>query len=62
MKVILIRSWTNVFGRKYPMGQLMNVDKTLGERLIKQCYAKEYDFKKGQIVKYKTDFFKPKEK
>ena len=59
MKLTLIRSWTNVFGRRYPIGQTMRVDKELGRFLLDNKYAKEYEA--TQNGKVKTDFFKPKD-
>jgi hypothetical protein len=59
MKVILTKSWTNAFGRKYPIGQKILCDKELGEFLIKKKYGKEYEGSASDKVK--TDFFKPKE-
>ena len=61
MTLILLKSWTNVFGKKYPVGQLMMVDKILGQFLLDKKIAKEYD---EEVSKYhkkvNTDFFKPK--
>ena len=61
MILTLIKSWTNVFGRKYPIGQLMRTDKVLGQFLLYNKIAKEYEGKeKRPPQKVKTDFFKPK--
>lgn len=57
MKLILIRSWTNKFGRKYPIGQRMRTDNELGQFLLDKKYAKDYE---ETQTKLKTDFFKPK--
>jgi hypothetical protein len=59
-KVILIKSWTNVFGRKYPIGQTIQCDRELEEVLIRDGYAKDFEGKISK-VKVKTDFFKPKD-
>jgi hypothetical protein len=59
MKLTLIKSWTNKFGRKYPIGQTMRVDKELGAYLIEKKYAKDYEA--TQNKKVKTEFFKPKD-
>jgi hypothetical protein len=59
MIVVLTKSWTNKFGRKYPVGQRISCDKELSEYLIENRYAKDYDGKYRQD-KVKSDFFKPK--
>lgn len=59
MKVILTKSWTNAFGRKYPIGQKILCDKVLGEFLLKKKLAKEHEGETSDKVK--TDFFKPKD-
>lgn len=56
-KVILGKSWTNRFGRKYPIGQMILCDKELEAEL--KGYAKDFDTKVSKKVK--TDFFKPKD-
>ena len=58
--LILTRSWTNVFGRKYPIGQKMRVDNQLGQRLLDENYAKEFNGVYKSKEKVRTDFFKPK--
>lgn len=61
MKVILKKSWTNKFGRKYPIGQFMRVDKELGQYLKENGYAEDTEIKGTKPAqKVKTDFFKPK--
>ena len=57
MKLILIRSWTNKFGRKYPIGQFIRTDNELGQFLLDKKFAQQSTYN-GQKVK--TDFFKPK--
>jgi hypothetical protein len=59
-KVILGKSWTNIFGRKYPIGQTILCNKILEKVLIDGGYAKDFEAKtsKGKV---KTDFFKPKD-
>lgn len=57
MKLTLVKSWTNRFGRKYPIGQTMLVDKELGDLLLSRGYAKEFE---DSTSKKRTDFFKPK--
>lgn len=59
MTVILQKSWTNVFGRKYPVGQKIMCDKNLRAFLVNNGYAKDYDG--NRRIKVKTDFFKPKQ-
>jgi hypothetical protein len=58
MKLVLIKSWTNKFGRKYPIGQIMRTDKELGNFLLNKKYAMFYDGDSN--TKVKSDFFKPK--
>jgi len=58
MILTLIKSWTNKFGRKYPIGQILRVDKELGTYLLDKKYAKDYE---ATQTKVKTDFFKPKD-
>ena len=58
-KVILGRSWTNTFGRKYPIGQTILCDKELEAELKERGYAKDFEVKTSKKVK--TDFFKPKD-
>ena len=61
MKIlILTRSWTNVFGRKYPIGQKMRVDDDLGQDLMDNNYAKDFNGVYKSKEKTKTKFFKPK--
>lgn len=60
MIVKLSKSWTNVFGKKYPIGTPLQVHKDLGRKLIEDGYGEEYDG--SRQVKSKTDFFKPKSK
>ena len=61
MKIlILTRSWTNVFGRKYPIGQKMRVDDDLGQYLMDNNYAKDFNGVYKSKEKTKTEFFKPK--
>ena len=59
-RVTLIRSWTNIFGRKYPIGQVISCDRELEEILIRGGYAKDFEAKPSK-QKVKTDFFKPKD-
>jgi hypothetical protein len=60
MRVRLHRSWINMQGRKYPIGQVLQVDKTLGRHLIDQNYGTEYTGEYPKVNKVKTQFFKPK--
>jgi len=57
MKVVLLKSWTNKFGRRYPIGQQILCDKELGQELIETGMAREFGV---ETSKMKTDFFKPK--
>lgn len=59
MRVRLLRSWTNTLGIKYPVGKLIDTDRTLGRQLISERYAVE-DNPKNPRKKIKSDFFKPK--
>lgn len=54
MTVILEKSWTNKFGRKYPIGQKIQCDRQLGTYLVENGYGKDIDRKvlskmKGKI-------------
>lgn len=60
MKLRLIKSWTNPFGRKYPVGQIMQTDRQLGKFLLDNKFAKEYEETQNVKQKVKSDFFKPK--
>ncbi len=42
-KVILKKSWTNRFKRKYPVGYVLGVDDVLGSELIKSGIAEKYE-------------------
>lgn len=54
MKILLERSWTNVFGRKYPIGQTIPCDRQLGNFLIDNGYGKEINGKAPLKTKSKT--------
>lgn len=58
MKLRLIKSWTNPFGRKYPIGQIITTDRELGKFLLDNKFAKDYE--ETHSKKVKSDFFKPK--
>lgn len=61
--IILTKSWTNRFGRKYPIGQKIPCDNELGSFLLKNGYGEEF----GKVdlserrKKVKTKFFKNKD-
>lgn len=57
--VVLTKSWTNKFGRKYPIGQKITCDNELHKYLTENGYADEFG-KKVSKVKVKSDFFKNK--
>lgn len=59
--LILTKSWTNKFGKKYPVGQKMRVDDELAKVLLKG-YAKNFNGVYKSKEKTRTDFFKPKMK
>jgi hypothetical protein len=59
MRVRLHRSWTNTQGRKYPIGQVLQVDKSLGRLLVNENYGTEYNGEYPKVNKVKTEFFKP---
>lgn len=62
MKLILKKRWTNVFGRVYPIGQILQCDKDLSSQLISDGYADEYTGPYPPNGKVKTDLFNPKKK
>lgn len=53
MIVILERSWTNKFGRKYPIGQKIACDRQLGTYLVENGYGKDTDGKVLSRMKIK---------
>lgn len=57
----MLKSWTNVFGRKYPIGTVLQCDKQLHEELIDMGWAEDFDGLYPPKTKKKTDFFKPKD-
>ena len=59
-RVELIRSWIHPLGRKYPVGQIIQCDRELHDKLHEDGYAKDYTGKYPPVGKSKTDFFKPK--
>lgn len=59
-RVILIKSWTNILGRIYPVGQIIQCDKDLHSILIEDGLAEDYTGDYPPKEKIKTDFFKPK--
>jgi len=59
-RVVLIASWTNIRGKKYPVGQIIQGDKELTEELINSGKAKRYEGRYPPREKVKSDFFKPK--
>jgi hypothetical protein len=61
MIVVLKKSWTNKFGRKYPVGQKIPCDKELGTYLIDKGYADDFEGKVLSKTKVKTKFFKNKD-
>lgn len=42
MRVILKKSWTNFFNRKYPVGTILQVGKELQKELKEKGYAEDY--------------------
>lgn len=62
-RVTLTKSWTNKFGRVYPIGQIITATKELCQELVSSGNAITYG---GPIPpveqKRETDFFKPKNK
>lgn len=59
-RIQLVKSWTNAFGRKYPVGQILQGTKELVNELISSGTAKEYKGVYPPRMKVKSDFFKPK--
>ena len=59
-RIQLVKSWTNVFGRKYPVGQILQGTKEFVNELISSGTAKEYKGVYPPRTKVKSDFFKPK--
>jgi len=60
---LLNRSWTNATGRTYPIGEIIQTDKSLGLKLIVEGheeYTGVYPLPKGRKYKMKTNLFKPK--
>lgn len=43
MKVILLRSWTNTQGKKYPIGTTLQLWDGFAKELIQQGIAREYN-------------------
>lgn len=41
-RVRLMKKWTNVFGREYPIGTVLQTDAELGSELIRLKYGVEY--------------------
>lgn len=60
MKLILLKSWRNKFGKVYPVGQILQCDKELSRELITGKVAEQYSGKYPPEGKVKTNFFKPK--
>jgi hypothetical protein len=60
IKVILKRSWTNKFGKKYPVGTVLPCDNVLSAELINKQFGDLYTGKYPPEGKAKTDFFKQK--
>ena len=56
MRVRLVKSWTNMQGRKYPIGTVLAVDSSLGFRLIKTKRGEPYDGDYPNVKKSKTNF------
>lgn len=56
-RILLLKSWTNKFGRKYPVGQIIQCDKTLRDELVNKGIAQDYNGKYPPVEKIKTDFF-----
>lgn len=61
MKARLVKSWTNIFGRKYPIGQVILCHPDLHKELIDDGYAEDFDGVYSAKKKKKTEFFKPKD-
>ncbi len=59
-RIVLVKSWTNVFNRKYPVGQILQGTKQFVNELISSGTAKEYNGEYPPRKKVKSDFFKPK--
>lgn len=59
-RVVLVKKWTNKFGKTYHVGTILQTDNILGSELIDQKYGKKYEGKYPPENKMKTDFFKPK--
>lgn len=57
MRVRLLRSWTNEQGKKYPIGQYLDLWPSLGRTLIADRFAVE-DNAKYPPKKVKINFFK----
>lgn len=44
-RVRLTKKWSNVFGREYPVGTVLQTDAHLGSELIRLKYGVDYDGK-----------------
>lgn len=63
MRVRILKGWTNATGRFYPIGDIIQTDKSLGLKLIAEGheeYTGKYPLPKGRKHKLRTNFFKPK--
>ena len=56
MRVRLIKSWTNPQGRKYPIGEVLAVDNSLGNKLIKKKNGILYEGEYPNVKKSRTNF------
>jgi hypothetical protein len=56
MRVRLKKSWTNTQGRKYPIGTVLAVDNSLGNKLIKDKKGELYEGDYPNVKKSKTNF------
>lgn len=59
-RVILTKSWTNILGRTYAIGSIIQCDPELEEKLISHEYGEKYEGEYPPQKKVKLEFFKPK--
>ena len=56
MKVRLDKSWTNMTGKKYPIGTVLDTDASLGNKIIKSKRGHLYEGDYPNVKKSKTNF------
>ncbi len=59
-RLVLKKSWINPSGRKLFVGQIINVDRSLGRKLLEDGIGAEYTGSYPPEGKIRSEFFKPK--